>query len=84
MVGFNLNPKTDSYWLMNLHAKYRVAPGFEVFAEVTNLFDTDYETFGAFSPVEAVPVAELGELIDPRSLTPGAPRGAYAGLRVSF
>jgi outer membrane receptor protein involved in Fe transport len=80
----NLNPKTDSYWLMSLHAKYRVAPGFEIFAEVTNVFDTDYETFGAFSPVGAVPVSGLGELTNPRSLSPGAPRAAYAGLRVLF
>ena len=80
----NLNPKTDDYAIASAHSKWKVRPDLELFAEIENLFDTNYETFGAFSPVEAVPVLGLGELADPRALTPGMPRAVYGGLRVRF
>ena len=80
----NLNPKTDDYFIASAHARWNVRQSLELFAEIENLFDADYETFGAFSPVEAVPVIGLGELTDPRALTPSMPRAAYVGLRVRF
>lgn len=80
----NLNPKTDLYVVANAHAKWRMNSRLELFVEVENLFDQDYESFGAFSPVEEVPILGLGELTDPRSLSPGPPRAAFAGLRVRF
>lgn len=80
----NLNPKTDDYVVANAHAKWRVNPALDLFVEVENLFDEGYETFGAFSPVEEVPILGLGELSDPRSLSPGPPRAVFAGLRVRF
>ncbi len=78
----NLNPKTDDYVVASAHLKWKARPNLELFAEVENLFDANYETFGAFSPVGAVPVLGLGELTDPRALSPGMPRAAYVGLRV--
>ena len=80
----NLNPKTDDYFVMNLHAKHRVTSRVEVFAEVTNLLGANYETFGAFSPVEEVPVAGLDALTNPRSLSPGPAQAIYVGARVEF
>lgn len=80
----NLNSKTGDFAIANAHLKWKVRRNLELFAEVENLFDTNYETFGAFSPVEAVPVLELGKLADPRALSPGMRRAAYAGLRVRF
>lgn len=80
----NLNSKTDDYVVANAHAKWRVNPGLDLFVEVENLFDEDYETFGAFSPVEEVPILGVGELSDPRSLGPGPPRTAFVGLRLRF
>lgn len=80
----NLTPKTDSFVVANAYAKWRVSSGFELFLQVENLFDEHYETFGAFSPVEEVPILGRGKLADPRSLSPGAPRAAFAGLRVRF
>lgn len=80
----NLNPKTGGYVVVNLHAVQRIGSRFEIFAQVDNLLDEDYETFGAFSPAEAVPIAGFGNLDNPRSLSPGAPRAVHAGLRVNF
>jgi outer membrane receptor protein involved in Fe transport len=80
----NVAGKTDSYFLANAHIKWRIHPGVEFFAEIENLFDEEYESFGAFSPVESVPIIGLGELSDPRSLSPGTPRAGFAGVRLRF
>ena len=55
-------------------------------ASVENLFDTEYETFGTFSPVDEVPLDELpGGIADnPRALSPGSPQAVYVGLRGRF
>ena len=48
---------------------------------MNNLLDEEYETFGLFGEPEEV----LGEgFEDSRFLSPGAPRAAWLGLRVSF
>jgi hypothetical protein len=48
---------------------------------VTNLFDTEYSTFGLLGEADQV----LGdEFDDPRFLGPGAPRAAWVGLTFSF
>ena len=52
-----------------------------LFALVQNLFDKKYETFGTFFEPNRVPF--LG-LTDPRTLTPAAPLGVFAGLRLKF
>lgn len=76
----NLNAKTDSYVVANAYARARVTRNVDAFVRVQNLFDEDYETFGAFSPVDAVPVTSLPDIENPRSLSPGAPRTFMAGI----
>lgn len=80
----NLNAKTDDFVLTSAHLKWKVHPNLQLFVQAENLFDTNYETFGAFAPVDAVPILGLGKLTDPRSLSPGMPRAVYAGLRLLF
>jgi iron complex outermembrane receptor protein len=77
----NLNPKIGPHAIVNLHTSYRVSENFEVFGLIQNLFDTRYETFGTFFDPAQVPF--LG-LTNPRTLSPGAPLGAFAGVRVTF
>lgn len=77
----NLNARTSGFTVVNAHAKARLSANTDVFLQVQNVFDTDYETFGAFAPVDAVPISGLPGISDPRSLSPGAPRAAYVGLR---
>src|SRR5690606_24658554 len=38
--------EVDGYALVNLRAQWRVTDHVRLFARVSNLFDTDYETFG--------------------------------------
>jgi iron complex outermembrane recepter protein len=79
----NLLDTIDGYATVNLRLKYAVSANVELFARVTNLFDTDYENFGLIGedPTDVLPT-----LSDPSAnfLGPGAPRGAWTGLRVRF
>jgi iron complex outermembrane receptor protein len=77
----NLNPMLPGYWIANLHTTYKVSKEVELFGTVRNLFDRRYYTSGTFFDTDAIPF--LG-LTDPRTLSPGAPRAFYAGLRGKF
>jgi outer membrane receptor protein involved in Fe transport len=78
------------YLLVNLHARWRPAPAWEVFARVSNLFDRRYETFGAL----ATDMFPEGQLLQPhmgavvpaqaRFVAPGAPRTVNVGVRYRF
>ena len=80
----NLNPQTRPYAVVDIAASYRLAEHWEVFGGIENLFDTKYETFGSFSPVEDVPMVEVPGADNPRSLSPGAPLTAFGGVRASL
>ena len=71
------------YGIVNLRSTYRMTEQIEVVLTVTNLFDTEYETFGALAEVE-VPLREAPRASIPRFLSPGAPIGAWVGLRLGF
>ncbi len=74
----------DGYALVNLRSRYRFAQfgsvsGLEAFVRVNNLFNAEYETFGI---VGESPEEVLGEdFTNSTFLSPGAPIGAWAGLR---
>ncbi|MBA2408789.1 MAG: TonB-dependent receptor [Gammaproteobacteria bacterium] len=74
--------EVDSYTLVNFNGEYRVTDHVSLFARVENVFDEDYETFGAVGeePGEVL----LNDFDDPRFFGPGAPRGGWVGLRASF
>jgi outer membrane receptor protein involved in Fe transport len=76
----NLLDPVSGYAVFNLYSSYRLGDTVEAFVRVNNLFDTDYETFGTLGdPTEVFPAFS-----DPRFLSPGAPIGAWAGLRVKL
>lgn len=77
----NLVDGLDGYALLGLRAEYEITPSASVFATVDNVLDADYETFGVFGEPDEV----LGEdFEDPRFFSPGAPRAAWVGVRLSF
>ena len=78
----NLNPRTSPYFVLNAGAQYRVSDSLEVFGAIENLLDTKYETFGSFSPTDSVPILPVPNADNPRSLSPGAPLAASAGVRL--
>jgi iron complex outermembrane receptor protein len=77
----NLLDPIDGYAVVNLAARYAVTPRVEVFADVINLFNAEYETFGLLGEADDV----LGDdYDDPRFVSPGAPRAAWVGVRLKF
>src|SRR5262249_107215 len=77
----NLNPMLPGYWVMNLNTTYQYSKNVEFLGLVQNLFNKRYYTFGTFFDTSEVPF--LG-LTDPRTLSPGMPLAAYAGVRVKL
>jgi outer membrane receptor protein involved in Fe transport len=86
----DVNGRLPGYTLVNLDARLLVSRAFEVFARVNNVFDRRYFNFGvvgenfftgpdrSFGPVLGIePAAE-------QFRGPGAPRGAWIGVRYSF
>lgn len=75
----------DGYTLVNLGARYRVNGKLLVYAEVHNLFNSEFETFGLLgeepSEVE-VPLIEDFEI--PFFLGAAPPRAGFLGLRYRF
>ena len=75
--------RLDAYGVINLRASYRFSDRLLAFARITNLLDTDYESFGLLGE-------DPDEVIDfladerPLFLGAGAPRGAWLGLRFAL
>jgi iron complex outermembrane receptor protein len=77
----NLLPAIDSSTVVNVSGSYELHRRARVVARITNLFDTDYATYGLLGEADEV----LGdEFEDPRFLSPGAPRAASVGIEFSF
>jgi outer membrane receptor protein involved in Fe transport len=85
----DVSGQLPGYALMNLDGRYVLSERFEVFARINNVFDRRYSNFGVvgenfftgpdrtFGPaVGAEPAAE-------QFRGPGAPRGAWLGVRYS-
>jgi len=86
----DVNGQLPGYTLLNLDSRFQVAKSLEVFARVNNVFDRRYSSFGVvgqnfftgpgrtFGPAVGVdPVSE-------QFRGPGAPIGAWLGVRYSF
>jgi outer membrane receptor protein involved in Fe transport len=74
----NQNPQMPSYTVVNLRTTFELAHNLELFAQVQNLFDRRYYTFGTYFDTTTVPYLNLS---DPRTFLPGAPRAFFFGLR---
>lgn len=76
----NLLGQLPGYTIFNLRSSYAITDYLEAFVKVNNLFNSDYETFGTLGdPTEVFPT-----FTDPRFVSPGAPIGAWAGLRIDI
>ena len=75
---------TNGFFVAGLHGSLHLVGPLTAFADVTNLFDKRYATFGTFSQTSEVELSEAPAATNPRSLGPGAPRRWLAGLRAKF
>lgn len=80
----NRNPQVPGYAVFNLRGRIEAARGAWLFAEARNLFDREFATFGTFSEVDEVDLAEVPGASDPRAYGPGAPRRVTAGITARF
>lgn len=77
----NLLPALEGFRVVNLNARYTVTRNLSLTVRVTNLFDSEYSTFGLLGEADEVLGNDYG---DPRFLSPGAPRAAWVGLRFAI
>jgi iron complex outermembrane receptor protein len=87
----NQNPQLPGYHVVSLRTSYRISKEVELFANVQNLFDEHYSTFGLFSDptgVGAPGVPANADSNDPgvdnRFQSPGMPRAYFAGVKIRF
>lgn len=80
----NANPRTSAYGVFDLDGRVRLGARFELVAQLRNVLDRRYETFGTFSEVDDIDLAEAPGASDPRALAPGAPRRLTISLRAQF
>ena len=87
----NQNPQLPGYHVVSLRTSYRVGKQVELFANVQNLFDERYSTFGLFSDPTGVgapgvpPNADANAPgVDNRFQSPGMPRAYFGGVKIRF
>ena len=73
----------DGYGVFTFLSAYRIGAGVELFGRVDNLFGALYSTAGVLAELE-VRLREVPDASDPRFVSPGPPRSAFAGIRVAF
>lgn len=83
----NQNATLPGYVVVGLHSSYSIAKNFELFANIQNLLDSHYDTFGTFgnpTGVNAPGVPTDGVGVDKRFVTPAAPISVFGGARIRF
>jgi iron complex outermembrane recepter protein len=87
----NQNPQLPGYHVVSLRTSYHLTPKVEIFANVQNLFQENYSTYGLYSDPTGVGAPGVppdagsnGPGVDNRFQSPGMPRAYFGGLRVSF
>lgn len=76
----NLLDTIDGHIVVNARASYQFNKNISVFANVHNLFDSDYETFGLLGQ----PGETLEGLNNPRFVGVGAPISGFVGMKIEF
>ena len=74
----NLLPEVPGFARLDLQARYRIDRRVSIIGHLQNALDHDYSTFGALGDASLI-----GD-DDPRFLSPGQPRGIWAGVEVGF
>jgi iron complex outermembrane recepter protein len=78
----NQEPKLPGYATVNLRGSWRFTPTLQLFAEVQNLLNRTYNTYGAFTELDGLP-PNLN-LSNPRTYSPAPPRVFYVGVRANL
>lgn len=86
----NQNPELPGYTVVSLRTTYKITKQVEVFANVQNLMDRRYSTFGLYGDPTGVgapgvpDVDTNGPGVDNRFQSPAMPRAYFGGVRITF
>lgn len=80
----NDNARTPAYAVFDLDGAVQLAPGLRLVAQLRNALNKRYATFGTFSEVDEIFLAEAPGAENPRAYAPGAPRRLTVSLRAEF
>jgi len=80
----NLTPKLPPFFVLTLSTSYQLTPHVALFAEVDNVTNARYYTFGTFSPTTSVFLAQAPNATNPRAYSPAAPVAGFGGIRITF
>jgi iron complex outermembrane receptor protein len=87
----NQNPQLPGYQVVNLRTSYRVNRQLVIFANVQNVFDARYATFGLFSDPTGVGAPGIPSSaqsnapgVDNRFQSPAMPRAYFGGVQIGF
>jgi outer membrane receptor protein involved in Fe transport len=83
----DVNGKVKGYTIFNLDARWGFARGWELFAEVDNLFNTKYNTLGVLGAnffTGPGNTFDAANTVNELFLSPGAPLAGWVGIRYSF
>jgi outer membrane receptor protein involved in Fe transport len=77
----NLLAPVPAFAVMDSHVRWRLGQRLSLMAQVSNLFDSAYATFGMLGDASL-----LGESYDgePRFVSPGSPRAGWVGVELRF
>lgn len=77
----NVMDRLGGYWRFNFRSKYQLTDNISLFGKVNNIFGREYKSFGALADAGEV----LGDNYDNRRfVSPGAPREAFIGIKLSY
>ncbi|MGB1092621.1 MAG: TonB-dependent receptor, partial [Oceanobacter sp.] len=80
----NENEQLSGYSVVNLRASYEPSERVELYGRITNVLDTEYETFGVYGESDEVLSEVYPDFEGDAFVGPGAPRTFKAGLKVGF
>ncbi|MDG3439405.1 TonB-dependent receptor [Nitrospirillum amazonense] len=80
----NQNSQLTPYWTMDLRTSYQILSNIQLIGGVNNLFDRRYASYGTYFDTAGASDILGRSLSDARTLTLGAPRTFYGGVKVSF
>jgi iron complex outermembrane recepter protein len=87
----NQNAPLPGYAVVNLHSSFTITENFEIFANVQNLLDAHYATFGIYGDptgvnAPGIPAGAVtnGPGVDNRFVSPAPPISVFGGVRVKF
>ena len=80
----NDNPRIPGYAVVDAMGHVTLTPSLTFKLEMRNIFDRKYASFGTFSEVEEIYLAEAPDAEDSRAYAPGMPRRISASVEFRF